>query len=175
MPIAKAVAPSNPCNSQFDFGLPTSASFKARSVKKSVKGSVKGFLQDSRKFSISFSLIQEFPRNGLHLRLGFQRGNRRITCGNSRLEVFCAESAPVVEVTGKSSHDLVPHGSRERLENVISGRSKRKSPEIKGLFSFKMVEAAGIEPASENLPAEHLYRSPCYGVPPFINPVCKKA
>jgi hypothetical protein len=36
------------------------------------------------------------------------------------------------------------------------------------------VEGAGIEPASENLPAEHLYRSPCYGVSPFINPVCKK-
>ncbi len=112
-------------------------------MKRSVKGSVKGFLQDSRKFSISFSLIQEFRRNGLHLRLGFQRGKRRITCGSSRLEVFCAGSAPVVEVTGKSSHDLVPHGFRERLENVISRRSKRKSPLFSGAFSIQIGGGGG--------------------------------
>jgi len=34
---------------------------------------------------------------------------------------------------------------------------KRKSPETKGLFQLKLVEAAGIEPASENLPTELLH------------------
>jgi hypothetical protein len=32
------------------------------------------------------------------------------------------------------------------LESVIFGGLKRKSPETKGLFYYKMVEAAGIEP-----------------------------
>jgi hypothetical protein len=33
------------------------------------------------------------------------------------------------------------------LDNGISGMAKTKSPETKGLFVFKLVEAAGIEPA----------------------------
>jgi hypothetical protein len=45
----------------------------------------------------------------------------------------------------------------KRLESEILMRSKIKSPEIVGLFIFKMVEAAGIEPASENLPTKHLH------------------
>jgi len=33
----------------------------------------------------------------------------------------------------------------------------KKALIIQGLFIFKLVEAAGIEPASENLSAEHLH------------------
>ena len=45
----------------------------------------------------------------------------------------------------------------KRLESEILRGPKIKSPETTGLFIFKMVEAAGIEPASENLPTEHLH------------------
>ncbi len=47
--------------------------------------------------------------------------------------------------------------SGKRLESEILTGLKRKGPETKGLFLSKMVEAAGIEPASENLSAEHLH------------------
>ena len=36
----------------------------------------------------------------------------------------------------------------KRLESEILRGPKRKGPEIRGLFIFKLVEAAGIEPAA---------------------------
>jgi hypothetical protein len=47
------------------------------------------------------------------------------------------------------------------MENVwrteIKGSQKEKALYFQGPFLFKLVEAAGIEPASGNLPTEHLH------------------
>jgi hypothetical protein len=47
--------------------------------------------------------------------------------------------------------------SGNRLETVILELTKWQSIEIINNFKSKMVEAAGIEPASGNLPTEHLH------------------
>jgi hypothetical protein len=48
-------------------------------------------------------------------------------------------------------------GASDGPATLLLDLPKRKSPETKGLFLFKLVEAAGIEPASGNLPTEHLH------------------
>ncbi len=70
-------------------------------------------------------------------------------------------------VEGLAGRQIIAKGERPLFWKVFGKclpltPPKNKPLNLQGLLNSKLVEAAGIEPASENLPTEHLHTYPVF-------------